>query len=228
MSIEPYSLYKKLLSHFGKQNWWPVDGKDGKFEIIVGAILTQNTAWRNVERAIKNLKKNNLLSIEGILNIEKNKLKNIIRPAGFYNQKAGRLKTFVEYLSKNYNKNLDLFLNRSTNKVRRDLLSIKGIGFETADSILLYAGNHPIFVVDAYTKRLCSRLPVKEIKDTNSYEEIRRFFEEGIKKNVSDKLELIDVYKELHALIVKLAKTYCKKKPYCEECPLGELCAFKS
>ncbi|HEX08738.1 MAG TPA: endonuclease [Thermoplasmatales archaeon] len=223
MEIQLYDLYKKLLSYFGKQNWWPAEDK---FEVVVGAILTQNTAWRNVEKSIKKLKEENLLSLEGILDTEKWRLKNLIRSSGFYNQKADRLKNFVEYIDRNYKGDIDLFLNRQTEKVREELLSIKGIGFETADSILLYAGDHPIFVVDAYTKRLCKRLPLEGI-DCDNYEEIRRKFERELKREIKNRTKLIEIYKEFHALIVKLAKTYCKKKPICEGCPLGKNCSFR-
>ena len=217
-----YEIYNKLFSYFGKQNWWPAENR---FEVIVGAILTQNTAWKNVEKAIARLKEKNILSLEGILSIDKNMLKQLIRPSGFYNQKADRLKHFVEYMDKKYKRNLDLFLNRNTEEIRRELLSINGIGFETADSILLYAGDHPIFVVDAYTKRLCKRLPLRNI-DCDNYEEIREKFEKELSREIGNREKLIRLYKEFHALIVKLAKTYCKKKPECKECPLKEICSF--
>ena len=223
MEIKIHDLYKTLLSHFGKQGWWPAEDK---FEVIVGAILTQNTAWKNVEKAIDRLKKEKVLSLDGILNIEREVLKELIKPSGFYNQKADRLKSFVEYIDKNYKGNLNLFLHRDTNKVREELLSLNGIGLETADSILLYAGDHAIFVVDAYTRRLCKRLPLLKGMDCDDYESIRKKIERELKRKIKDEKELVKIYKELHALIVKLAKTYCKKKPVCKKCPLMKKCSF--
>jgi len=193
-------IYQKLLSKFGKQNWWPC--KTGnRFEIIIGAILTQNTGWQNVEKAINNLIKNKMLSKDAIRKAGTRKLAVLIKPAGYYNQKAKKLKAFVNF---------------SGDITRKDLLSIWGIGPETADSILLYAYNKPYFVVDAYTKRIFSRL---ELIETDDYEEIREFFEKNLPKDVR-------IYREFHALIVELAKKYCKKGPLCEECPLAKDCNY--
>jgi len=230
MKLNPYSLYKELLERFGNLNWWPMDksyheknGSEPRFEIIVGAILTQNTAWSNVEKALTNLKSENMIDIKKMVNIDIVNLQNMIKPSGFFNQKAKRLKNLAGYLHSNYHDNLDTFFNRDLHAIREELLSLNGIGPETADSILLYAGNLPIFVVDAYTKRICDRLPL----DTNiSYNEIQQYFELELSKKYQ-KEELTQVYNELHALIVILAKNQCKKKPECSTCPLKKYCMFK-
>lgn len=229
MKLTPNDLYKILLEEFGRRNWWPMDktyherrGSDPRFEIIVGAILTQNTAWSNVEKALTNLKSNNMLEIQKISGANINKLQTMIKPSGFFNQKAERLKTLASYLHKNYHDNLDDFFNRNVYDLREELLSLKGIGLETADSILLYAGNLPIFVIDAYTKRICKRLP---LKTPLSYDDIQRYFEMEL-SNHQSKQKITRVYNELHALIVELAKQYCKKKPECSNCPLITHCLF--
>ena len=230
MKLTPCLLYKILLERFGNLDWWPMDqnyheknGSDPRFEIIVGAILTQNTAWSNVEKALTNLKSKKMLNIKKLLDTDILNLQNIIKPSGFFNQKAKRLKNLALYLHNNNHDNLDTFFNRDVYTIREELLSLNGIGPETADSILLYAGNLPIFVVDAYTKRICERLPL----DTNiSYNDIQHYFEEELTKKYS-KEELTQVYNELHALIVILAKNHCKKKPECSTCPLQEHCMFR-
>ena len=226
MSLTPRKVYELLLSHFGSRYWWPVDeeyhrenGSDPRFEIMVGAILTQNTAWANVEKALRNIKENKSLTIGKIVDEDLEKLKTMIQPSGFFNQKAHRLKVLSSHLHENYNGNLDKFFSRDLQKIRQELISLNGIGPETADSILLYAGNLPVFVVDAYTKRLCKRLPV-QIKEW-SYDEIQQFFEKELpKKNA------VQLYQDIHALIVELAKKYCKKRPDCDNCPLKNHCGF--
>jgi endonuclease-3 related protein len=229
MKITPFMLYEILLEEFGNLNWWPMDKKyheknysDPRFEIIVGAILTQNTAWSNVEKAIKNIKAQNLLDINNISNLDIDSLQDLIKPSGFFNQKALRLKNLALYIQEKYRGNLDLFFNRELKDIRDELLSLNGIGPETADSILLYAGNLPIFVVDAYTKRICQRIPFKV---DISYDDIQNFFQTEISKKYK-KNELNRVYNELHAQIVILAKNYCKKKPNCLNCPLQKKCNF--
>ena len=230
MKLTPQTLYKELLENFGQQNWWPMDkgyhkkhGSDPRFEVIIGAILTQNTAWSNVEKALANLKSKDVLDIEKISNIDMNFLQELIKPSGFFNQKARRLKNIASYLHDNYHDDLDVFFDKNVYSLREELLSLNGIGPETADSILLYAGNLPIFVVDAYTKRICKQLPLKtEI----SYDEIQHYFEEELSKKYS-KDEITQIYNELHALIVVLAKNYCKKKPDCIKCILKKHCEFK-
>jgi len=233
MPVSPKKLYDVLLGHFGHLHWWPVDtqyhkkqGSDPRFEIMVGAILTQNTAWSNVEKALANLKQQRLLSLSGIVDAEDSFLKTLIQPSGFFNQKAQRLKNLSFYLRENYNDDLDLFFHRDATKVRTELLSLSGIGFETADSMLLYAGNHPIFVVDAYTKRVSTRIPFSLFE--NTYEVIQQFFEEKFTETFPQD-KLVSVYQDVHALIVELAKQYCtKKNPTCPKCPLRTYCGSSS
>lgn len=230
MNINPNILFETLLKKFGKPNWWPIDKtyhekykSDPRFEIIIGTILTQNTAWSNAEIAIDNLKLKNMLNIKKISNIDIDQLQHMVKPSGFFKQKAERLKNFAKYLHDNYRCNLNNFFNRDKYEIRKELLLINGIGPETADSILLYAGNKPIFVVDAYTKRICQRIPLK----TNiSYDEIQKFFQKKLSKKY-DGDELLKSYTELHALIVLFAKNYCKKKPICINCPLKNYCNYK-
>lgn len=227
MKVTSQTLYNMLLEEFGSLNWWPMDQKyhdkfnsDPRFEVIVGAILTQNTAWSNVEKALDNLKLERMLNVKKISKINIKILQRMVRPSGFFKQKANRLKNLASHLQNNYNGNLDKFFNRNLQELRKELLSLNGIGPETADSILLYAGNLPIFVVDAYTKRICKRIPI----DVNiSYEEIQNYFQTELSKTYK-KSDLAKIYNELHALIVILAKTYCKNKPNCNSCPLKKYC----
>lgn len=207
-------IYKKLLNHFGEQYWWPAETE---FEVIIGAILTQAAAWKNVEIAIENLKAEKILNPAGIKNTSQNQLKKLIKSAGYYNAKSRKLKEFVNFLYKNYDGDLNLLLNQPKNKLRKDLLSIWGIGPETADSIVLYAAHKPSFVVDAYTKRIFSRLGV--IDNGIDYESLKKFFENNLPENPG-------IYKEFHALIVELGKNYCRTKPVCRGCPLGYSCRF--
>lgn len=229
MNITPESLYLTLLKQFGRLNWWPKDleyhrktSSDPRFEVIVGAILTQNTAWSNVEKALENLKSERLLDIKIISEIDENLLKNMIKPTGFFNQKATRLKNLAEYLESKYSGNLDSFFNKDLRETREELLSLNGVGPETADSILLYAGDQPIFVVDAYTKRICKRLP---LNINPIYDEIQKFFQDSLLKKYKKK-EISQIYNELHALIVIHGKTFCKSKPNCIKCPLEKYCNF--
>lgn len=231
MSIEPFEIYQILYEKLGKQNWWPIDKNyhwknksDPRFEIIVGAILTQNTAWGNVEKALNKLKKHNFLNISKILEIDLESLKEIIQPSGFFNQKASRLKTIAIFLQESYGGDLYEFFELDTNKIRNELLALNGIGPETADSILLYAGNHPVFVIDAYTKRICKRLPINI--NFKNYDDIRYFFEKKIINKI-EKDEVVEIFKELHSLIVNLAKNYCMIKPNCLNCPLSQTCRKK-
>ncbi len=199
--------YKLLLETYGYQDWWPVhEGSDKFLEISIGAILTQNTNWRNVEKAIKNLLKENLLDWETLSQIEEEKLKECIKPAGFYNQKAKTIKEFVRTIK-------DINRDRITREL---LLSIKGIGNETADSILLYGPEKPFFVIDSYTKRLFYRLGIINKKNIK-YEELQSFIIERIERD-------IEVYKQYHALIVEHSKIHCRKKPNCINCPLEKYC----
>ncbi|MCX8065694.1 MAG: endonuclease III domain-containing protein [Candidatus Hydrogenedentes bacterium] len=201
-------VYKTLLRYYGPTGWWP---GDTPFEIAVGAILTQNTAWSNVERAIENLKRSNILTPFGILSCKRDVLEEAIRPSGYFRQKAERLIIFCRYLVENYAGKIELMSKKDTVELRKELLSIKGIGEETADDILLYACGHPIFVVDAYTRRIFSRHGL--INGMMKYGEIQKIFH----KNVT---EDVQVYKEYHGLIVWTGKQFCRKRPKCEGCPL--------
>jgi endonuclease-3 related protein len=218
-------IYNKLLNHFGKQNWWPIDwkyhkknGTDWRVEVILGAILTQNTRWSNVEKALDNLKKKIKLDVQTLANIDENTLAESIKSVSFYRKKAKRIKNFFNYVLNNY-KTLDNFFNKDLSTLRKELLKLEGIGEETADVILLYAAEKLSFVVDAYTKRVFTRLGI--LKGDESYREIKELFESKLPRD-------LEVYKEFHALIDELAKRYCKKKnPLCNECPLHELCAHR-
>jgi len=209
-------IYYKLLSYFGPQGWWPAESP---YEVVVGAILTQNTSWRNVEKAIDNLKRNNLLEERKILSTPLEKLKVLIKPAGFYNIKSRRLKNVTKYIVENYGSTEELKrCNKDLYRLREELLSLKGIGRETTDTILLYSLDKPIFVVDNYTKRIFSRYGL--IDENLDYDRVRTFFEDRILRDV-------EVYKEYHALIVQLGKTFCKKRePKCESCPLSKGCGM--
>lgn len=201
-------IYQKLLSHFGKQNWWPIIGpkKTRRVEIIIGAILTQNTSWKNVEKVIKVLIEKRLINREKIIKIKEDKLEKIIRPCGYYRQKAKRLKEALKRIK-----------GRIT---REKLLSIKGIGKETCDVILLYAYNKPYFVVDAYTKRIFERVGILKNASKKNYDDIQNFFHENLPND-------IEIFREYHALLDELAKNYCKKNsPLCDKCPINEICDF--
>jgi endonuclease III related protein len=230
MNLTPKQLFTHLIEAFGPQHWWPMDhiyhkknNSDPRFEIMIGALLTQNTAWTNVEKAIQELKKQNLLSINAIKYTDDTLLKQLIKSSGYFNQKAKRLHYLARYLSENYDSDLNKFFSKQTTLLRKELLDIHGIGPETADSILVYAGEKPVFVVDAYTKRLCKRLPLPVNSD--SYDDIQDYMENELKNQYSND-ELAQVYNELHALIVNLGKYYCKPKPVCPPCPLLSYCHF--
>ena len=203
--------YDILLSHFGPQSWWP---GDSPFEIIVGAILTQNTAWTNVEKAIENLRDDDMLSPKAMRDLSADELAELIRPAGYYRLKAKRLKNFVDFLYEQYDGSVEQMSTVDLFTLREELLAVNGIGPETADSILLYAMEQPTFVVDAYTARLTKRH--EWIDPEADYYDIKDFFESSVESNV-------DLYNEYHALIVRLGKTFCRTKPDCESCPLKDL-----
>jgi len=203
-------IYRLLYERFGPQHWWPADTP---FEVCVGAILTQNTAWKNVEKAIENLKEKGLLSPKGLRDIPLQELARLIRPAGYFNVKAERLKAFIHTLWTDFQGSLEVMFRSELYPLRDKLLKIPGIGPETADSILLYAGGYPIFVIDAYTKRIFSRHKLGP--QTNSYEDWQQFFMQNLRPDTA-------LYNEYHALLVKLAKEYClNRKPRCHPCPLA-------
>lgn len=203
-------MYQRMIDTLGPQQWWP---GETPFEIIIGAILTQNTNWSNVEKAIKNLKTAGKLSPEGIHGLGMTELAQLVRPSGFYNIKARRVKTFINWLFSNYGGKLHKMFARDLQTLRGELLAIKGIGPETADSILLYAGNFPTFVVDAYTYRIFSRHGF--FPEETTYDEMKAFFEENLPKDVK-------LFNEYHALLVNIGKLFCRPKKYCEQCPLSD------
>jgi endonuclease-3 related protein len=212
--MELIDVYLKLLDEFGPQGWWPMQNgfSPPEWEVCAGTILTQNTNWRNVEKALAKLKEAGITTPEKTLKVRNHVLKNFIRPSGYYTQKTHRLKALAEFVSqfmreKDFLKGVD----------RKDLLLIHGIGPETADSILLYAANRKFFVVDAYTRRIFSRVGM--LKDKEPYDKVRLFFEKNLPQDVR-------VYKEFHGLIVKLAKENCKKVPKCGSCPLSGECRY--
>lgn len=204
-------MYKTLLDYYGPQHWWPAETR---LEMITGAILTQDTSWRNVEKALANLRKRNLLDISALAQARINVLREAVYPSGFYNQKAERLRLFSRHVKKTHNGSLEQFLSLPAEMLERELLSREGIGKETAHSIMLYAADYPVFVIDAYTIRVCRRVGIHDGRDK---EELRRIFHEALKVNV-------EAFKECHALLVVHAKSHCKKEPMCEGCPLRKTC----
>jgi endonuclease-3 related protein len=204
-------IYQKLYAYFGPQYWWP---GETPFEVIVGAILTQNTSWNNVKKAIDNLKQGKLLNPSALKKINIRRLAKLIRASGYYNQKAKKLKNFINFLFRDYQGNLSKMLKQELFSLRQELLSVNGIGPETADSIILYAANKPIFVVDAYTKRILSRHNL--IKEEADYAKIQQMFMESLRPDAK-------LFNEYHALFVKLGKDTCKAKPHCAGCLLKDL-----
>ncbi len=202
-------IYRKLHKVFGPQYWWP---GNSPLEIIVGAILTQNTAWGNVEKAITALKRRRLLSLSGLRGVNRKRLASIIKPAGYFNQKAVKLKAFIKFLDKEYAGSLRKMMREATPRLRRKLLEVHGIGPETADSILLYACGRPVFVVDTYTARIFGRHDL--VSDVATYGDIQQYLTAALPRSVA-------LYNEYHALIVRLGKEFCRKKPRCDECPLN-------
>lgn len=204
-------LYERLRAHFGHRNWWP--GRT-RFEIVAGAILTQNTAWRNVERAIANLRAARALSVAGIRRIDTAELARLIRPSGYFNQKAERLKAFVRFLDARASGSLAALARQEPAALRAALLDVKGIGPETADSILLYALGIPVFVVDAYTRRVVERH--RMIPHGATYESIRAHFEDRLPRD-------IPLWNDFHAQIVAVGHHFCGTTPRCDGCPLEPL-----
>jgi endonuclease III related protein len=204
-------IFDKLFKAYGPRHWWP---GETPFEVMVGAILTQNTSWSNVEKAIQRLKWKGVLSCEAIHHLRKSQLASLIKPSGYYRIKADRLKAFVLFLVENYSGDIESMAKEDLEMLRPKLLSVKGIGPETADSILLYGLKKSIFVVDAYTKRILSRHGL--ISDKASYEEVQRLFMDHLPHD--EKL-----FNEYHALLVHLGKTVCKKIPRCDICPIKNI-----
>ena len=205
-------MYDRLYDHFGPQNWWP---GESPFEVMIGAVLTQNTNWNNVEKAIDNLKQAGMLSFEKMASMPTDLLAEYIRPAGYYNVKAVRLKNLFQMIQDEFEGDISLMLQTDTETLRRKLLSVKGIGPETADSILLYAAERPVFVVDAYTYRVLSRHNL--IPEDFGYDDIQEYFMDNLDPDTK-------VFNEFHALLVCVGKEFCKKsKPRCNGCPLEGL-----
>lgn len=238
--------YNTLYEAWGAQHWWPAETR---FEVIVGAYLTQNTSWTNVERALTSLREARLLSLEGIRSAGLSRLERLILSSGYFRQKAGRLKTFVAFLDEQYGGSLDALFSQPTEKLRAELLNLNGVGPETADSILLYAGNHPVFVVDAYTRRILDRHQILPLNA--DYEEVRSLCQRALEPvareleasppqsppplesgfrgaahppsamSTAKRTALAQVYNEMHGLIVGVGKSYCgKSQPKCDACPL--------
>jgi endonuclease III related protein len=233
-------IYSALSSAWGRQHWWPARTP---FEVIVGAYLTQNTNWINVEIALEKLRKARVLTLAGIRNTPVRKLEKLIRSSGYFRQKARRLKIFVAFLDRTYAGSLAKMFRRPTAELREELLSLNGVGPETADSILLYAGQHPIFVVDAYTKRILARHAI--LAESANYEEFRILFESSLasvqhrdyetnstggashppsRMSLAPRSPLAQVFNEMHGLLLGVAKNHClKSAAQCEQCPLRPL-----
>ena len=208
MALPLSDIYEKLLEHHGPQQWWPADSP---FEVMVGAVLVQSTAWRNVEHAIGNLKSSDSMSPAAIREMGLETLEQLIRPSGFYRVKARRLRALCEYLGDRFSDSIVLMGERPTHELRHELLAVHGVGEETADDILLYALDRPVFVVDAFTRRIFHRLGWCDLDA--SYSDIQSVFHSRLPKDTA-------LYNEYHALIVRHGNTTCRKNPDCASCPL--------
>ena len=236
------AIYRKLARSWGPQHWWPAETA---FEVIAGAILTQNTSWTNVERALGALRSAGVLSLDGIRVLPVDELEALVRSSGYYRQKAKRLKAFVAFVDEKYGGSLEKMFSAPTQQLRAELLSLNGIGNETADSILLYAGHHEIFVVDAYTRRILERHAA--IGETAKYDQIRVLVEGALRRenrpghpsrnpvpyaplahepsamSSAERTRLAQVYNEMHGLLVQVGKHYChSREANCQDCPLRE------
>jgi endonuclease-3 related protein len=207
-------IFKRLLNRFGPLHWWPAETP---FEVCLGAILTQNTAWTNVEKAISALKQAGIMSADNLRDCDPEYLAQLIRPSGYFNLKSRRLKDFIDWLFLTHSGSLEQMFTINWHELRAELLRVRGIGPETADSILLYAGNKPTFVVDAYTRRLFHRLGL--LPESAGYDETRSLFMNNLPEDVA-------MFNEYHALIVEQCKQYCRTRPDCAPCPLRDLCRF--
>lgn len=238
--------YRVLFQAWGRQHWWPAESR---LEVVLGAYLTQNTSWTNVERALSNLRAANALDLNRLRKMRLSRLERLIQPSGYFRQKAKRIKTFIAFLDRMHGGSLDRLFSQPTAVLREQLLGLNGVGPETADSILLYSANHPVFVVDAYTRRILERHAI--IPEKASYEEIRALFERALARLAKNQAEnssdsqsqtaaafrgaahppsamstagrtpLAQVYNEMHGLIVGVGKHFCRKsEPRCDECPL--------
>jgi endonuclease III related protein len=234
-------IYLTLGRAWGPQHWWPAQSQ---FEVIVGAFLTQNTSWSNVELAMQQLRAAKVLSVAGIRKISLQELEKLVRPSGYFRQKAQRLKNFVSFLDEKYRGSLTGMFSQPTEKLREELLSLNGIGPETADSILLYAGQHPVFVIDGYTRRLAARHQIAS--DSADYEALRSLFERALRvvptpvergtflpegtahppsrMSMAKRDSTAQIFNDMHGFMVGIGKNYCRKaEPDCEHCPLASL-----
>ena len=202
-------IFDRLQKHFGMTHWWP---GDSPFEIALGAILTQNTAWTNVEKALDNVKAKDWLSPQALIEAPQEEVEQALRPSGYFRQKTERVRLFCNHLLEHYDGSLEKMAKRPLPELRQELLSLKGIGPETADDILLYACDKEVFVIDAYTRRIFSRCGL--VPETIAYHPLQTLVERYFKKDLQD-------YQEFHGLIVWTAKDFCRKKPQCEGCPLA-------
>jgi len=209
------TIYDHLYKAFGPRHWWPAESR---LEVIIGAVLTQGVSWRNVEKAINNLKNTGNMDLNALLHLDDDALSGLIHSAGYHRQKARKLKTLLGWLNSRFGGDIDRMFNNPTSQLRCELLNLWGIGPETADSILLYAGEHPVFVVDAYTRRIFSRMGM--VHEGIDYQELQSYFHHHLPPQAQ-------LYNEYHALLVKLGAEYCKKRrPRCGECPLGTGCRY--
>jgi endonuclease-3 related protein len=208
----PLQLFNILFAASGPQHWWP---GDTPFEIAVGAVLTQNTTWSNVEKAITSLKTANGMTAAGLLGLPVSDLEQAIRPAGYYRVKAQYLRTLVEWVSRRAAGDLSSLASEDTNALRCELLALRGVGRETADSILLYAIGKPVFVVDAYTRRIAARLRL--VPEGAAYESTQQYFVARLPEDAR-------LFNEFHGLLVHLAKEHCRARPVCLACPLEACC----
>ncbi len=216
MRVTLTDIFNRLSDHFGPMHWWPADSR---FEVMVGAILTQNTSWKNVEKAIANLKRQDLMSPSAIYRLDTDKLSEVIKPAGYFRVKAKRLANFLNYFIERYGGDVEEMGKMEMGRLRCQLLKINGIGPETADSILLYALDKPVFVVDAYTQRILGRVGITNGKA--DYDQIQQLFHSALSRDAQ-------LFNEYHALLVKLGNTTCKSVPICSKCPIQERCRFGS
>ncbi len=205
-------MYERLRGAFGHAGWWP---GDSPFEVCVGAILVQNTAWANVERTLNGLKKRRLLSFRALERLSASRLAPLLRSSGTFRVKARRLRAFLDFLSSEYGGRAEAMRGEDPTVLRRKVLAVPGIGPETADSIVLYAAGHASFVVDSYTRRVFTRLGL--LRGAEPYLEVQRLFEEHLPREVA-------LYNDYHAQIVRLGKDFCRTRPRCPECPLADIC----
>lgn len=214
-------IYNALLKEYCPQHWWPTTTANKQAEVIIGAILTQNTSWKNVEKALASLAAVEMVDFRKIAAAKKDKVARLIRPSGYYNQKAGRIQLFSKYICSNYGGDVRLLLRKNVAELRIELLQQKGIGPETADSIVLYAAGKPAFVIDAYTKRIFSRMGV--CSEGVGYDELQQL----IVDSLPTKMRTASVFNEFHALLVELGKNTCvKNNPRCIGCPVAGMCCF--